>query len=76
MIKIVKNKLKDNTLDIVVNKVVPIRLAKESVERELIKMVMKETNSTYKAARILDVSQSTIARKAKTYNDELLDLIQ
>ncbi|SHJ08157.1 hypothetical protein SAMN02745751_01713 [Dethiosulfatibacter aminovorans DSM 17477] len=72
---IVKNKLKDNTFDIIVNKVIPIRQAKERVERELITMVMKETKSTYKAAEILDVSQSTIARKAKMYNDELLELI-
>lgn len=75
MTNILKNKLKDNTFDIIVNKIIPIRQAKEKVERELITMVMKETKSTYKAAKILDVSQSTIARKAKMYNDELLEMI-
>ncbi|SHI37775.1 hypothetical protein SAMN02745751_00179 [Dethiosulfatibacter aminovorans DSM 17477] len=75
IMNIVKNKLNDDTPDIIVNKVIPIKQAKEKVERELITMVMKEVKSTYKAARILDVSQPTIARKAKRYNDELLDLI-
>lgn len=75
IMNIVKKKLNDDTPDIIVNKVIPIKQAKEKVERELITMVMKEVKSTYKAARILDVSQPTIARKAKRYNDELLDMI-
>jgi DNA-binding protein Fis len=75
IMKIVKKKLEDNTFDIIVNSVVPMKQAIEKVERELITMVMRETKSTYKAAKILDVSQSTIARKSKKYNDELLELM-
>ncbi len=39
----------------------------EALERELIGKALRETGSTYKAARLLKVSQSTIVRKAHRY---------
>lgn len=40
----------------------------EALEKELIARALRETGSTYKAARLLKVSQSTIVRKAHRYN--------
>ncbi len=40
-----------------------------SVERQLIMSSLARTNSTYKTARELGVSQATIARKAKKYKE-------
>lgn len=46
----------------------------EALERDLIARALRETGSTYKAARLLKVSQSTIVRKAHRYNlNELQD---
>lgn len=40
----------------------------EALERDLIEKALRETGSTYKAARLLKVSQSTIVRKAHRYH--------
>ncbi len=45
-----------------------LREALESVERDLIRKALREGGSTYKAARILKVSQATVVRKAQRYN--------
>ncbi|MDO5537170.1 MAG: sigma 54-interacting transcriptional regulator [Desulfovibrionaceae bacterium] len=45
-----------------------LREAVEAVEREAIRKALQEGGSTYKAARILKVSQATIVRKAQRYN--------
>ena len=39
----------------------------EALERDIIARALRETGSTYKAARLLKVSQSTIVRKAHRY---------
>ncbi|MDE5832704.1 MAG: sigma 54-interacting transcriptional regulator [Desulfovibrio sp.] len=39
----------------------------ESLEKEMIARALAETGSTYKAAKILRVSQSSVVRKAKKY---------
>ena len=41
--------------------------AVEALEREMISRALRETHSTYKAAKLLKVSQSTIVRKARRY---------
>ena len=40
----------------------------EALERDLIEKALRETGSTYKAAKLLKVSQSTIVRKAHRYH--------
>ena len=40
----------------------------EALEKDLISRALRETGSTYKAARLLKVSQSTIVRKAHRYH--------
>lgn len=42
--------------------------AVEALERDMISRALRETKSTYKAAKLLKVSQSTIVRKARCYN--------
>ncbi len=49
----------------------PLKDAVEQVEKDLIIRAIQMYGSTYKAAKILGVSQSTIARKAKKYYREL-----
>lgn len=44
-----------------------LKEAVEDLEREMITAALNETGSTYKAARRLNVSQSTIVRKAQRY---------
>lgn len=48
-----------------------LQAAVEEVERRLIMTALAETGSTYKAARRLRVSQSTLFRKAQKYKLEL-----
>jgi len=62
--------MSDIEIDIKINSIMPLKDAKKMVERELITKVMERVGSTYKAAMILEVSQATIARKSKIYNDE------
>ncbi len=50
---------------IVVNQLLPLKLAKEVVEKELIEMVSQQNISYRKMAKILDVNPSTIIRKVK-----------
>lgn len=45
-----------------------LREAVEALERDMISRALRETNSTYKAAKLLKVSQSTIVRKAQRYH--------
>ena len=46
----------------------------EEVEKNLIMAALAETGSTYKAARRLKVSQSTIFRKAQRYRIGLVEV--
>lgn len=47
------------------NEIIPLRQAKELIEKRLIETALKKFGSTYKVAKALGVNQSTIARKAK-----------
>lgn len=53
--------------DIVVNRLVPLNEAMEQVEKKLVEMAYKNGTSTYKAARILGISQSSASRKYIKY---------
>lgn len=50
---------------VVVNKVIPLKKAVQELERQLIQQALAQYGSTYKAAAVLKVNQSTIARKLK-----------
>jgi PAS domain S-box-containing protein len=50
-----------------VSKLMPLKEATALVEYQLIKQAIKEGGSTYKAAELLGVDQSTITRKLKKY---------
>ncbi|SHI34517.1 regulatory protein, Fis family [Dethiosulfatibacter aminovorans DSM 17477] len=65
-------KLLSDMEDIIINRIMPLREAREMLERELITRAMEEAGSTYKAARLLKVSQATVARKSKKYQDDIL----
>lgn len=63
-------------IDIRIDRMMSLKDAREIVERELITKVMNEVGSTYKAAKLLEVSQATIARKSKRYNDEIFNMVE
>lgn len=50
------------------NNFIPIKLAVEALERNIIIKAMEKYNNTYKAARILGIDQSTLVRKRQKYN--------
>ncbi|AGB19728.1 sigma-54 interaction domain-containing protein [Thermoanaerobacterium thermosaccharolyticum] len=59
-----------NSLDgIYVSKLMPLKKASALLEYQLIKKALDESGSTYKAAKVLDVDQSTIVRKLQKYRD-------
>lgn len=51
-------------------KILPLKQAKQQFEKELILHVYNLYKSTYKAAAVLQVDQSTIAKKIKKYREE------
>ncbi|MGI9952136.1 sigma 54-interacting transcriptional regulator [Moorellaceae bacterium AZ2] len=52
---------------IIVSKLLPLREATALVEKQLIEKAIDEYGSTYKAAKVLGVDQSTIVRKLNRY---------
>lgn len=50
-----------------VPELMPLKVAVETVERELVRKALSKYGSTYAAARALGVSQSSIMRKVKKY---------
>lgn len=56
---------------IVVNQIIPLKQAKEVVEKELIEMVSEQNISYRKMAKILEVNPSTIVRKIQKINCDL-----
>ncbi|RJS60800.1 sigma 54-interacting transcriptional regulator [Bacillus sp. PK3_68] len=50
--------------------ILPLKQAKQQFEKELILRVYHLYKSTYKAAEVLQVDQSTIAKKLKKYREE------
>ncbi|MFZ5652647.1 MAG: sigma 54-interacting transcriptional regulator [Bacillota bacterium] len=57
---------------ITVKGILPLKEAVTQVEKQLILNALKEYGSTYKAAKVLKVDQSTIVRKFNKYNNSLL----
>lgn len=55
---------------IIGNKLPPLKEAKKQLEKELILRAYELYGTTYKAAEILQVDQSTIAKKLKLYREE------
>lgn len=51
-----------------VNSIIPLKMAVESLERQLLEKTFAVTNSCYKAAQLLEVDASTISRKASRYS--------
>jgi PAS domain S-box-containing protein len=55
------------TMKVVVNGIIPLKMATEAVEEQLIRRAMERYKSTYKAARALGINQSTVVRKVQKY---------
>jgi transcriptional regulator with PAS, ATPase and Fis domain len=51
----------------------PLNLALEKVERQLIKAALKKYKTTRAAAKALKINYSTVSRKAKKYNLSLIN---
>jgi len=51
-----------------VNRIIPLKLAVESVEKLLLQKTFSIANSCFKAAELLEVDASTISRKARKYD--------
>lgn len=52
---------------VVVKRLIPLKEAVGLTERQILEMVKQKENSSYKAARILKVDQTTVLRKLKKY---------
>lgn len=53
---------------VVVKRLIPMKEAVTMTESQLLEMVRQVENSSYKAARLLKVDQTTVLRKLKKYN--------
>lgn len=62
---------KENIINdpIIVRNLIPLKTAIFELEKQLIIKAIKECGSTYKAAKALNVNQSTIVRKIHKYSD-------
>jgi transcriptional regulator with PAS, ATPase and Fis domain len=58
---------------IMIKGIIPLRDAIKEVEKILVTRAMKQTNNTYKAAELLETSQSTLFRKYKEILGEALE---
>jgi len=56
------------TPEITVKGILPLKEAVDQVERQLIQNALKKYGSTYKAAKVLKVDQSTVVRKSARLN--------
>lgn len=54
--------------EVLVHGIMPLKIAKKQLEKELVFRAYQEFGSTYKAAKALDVDQSTVVKKLKEYN--------
>ena len=55
--------------NIVVNDMIPLRQAREELEKQLVRLAYEEGGSSYKVAEILDISQASAHRKIQKYID-------
>ncbi len=60
--------IKSKDLKTSVPKIIPLKAAKAKVEEELVRVAYAKCHSTYKAAEMLEVDQSTIVKLLKKYN--------
>jgi len=61
------NMVSDNSSEVLVSSIIPMRKAVESVEKQLLKMAYAQYTTTRQMARELEVAASTIVRKAAKY---------
>lgn len=61
------NKCLDQEQAIVLNHIMPMKMAIETIEQLLLEKTFTMVNSCHKAAEILEVNPSTISRKARKY---------
>ncbi|MGE5703159.1 MAG: sigma-54 interaction domain-containing protein [Clostridia bacterium] len=61
----------ENTVSI--QGLLPLKVAKKIIEKELILKAHQLYGSTYKAAKALQVDQSTVVKKLKQYNTTMID---
>lgn len=61
-----------NKHHITINGIIPLREAQEEVERLLFLRAYESFHNTYKAAKVLGVSQPTVVRKVKKYKSSLI----
>lgn len=60
--------LGDDDHPVSVNRIIPLKIAVENVEKMLLEKTFAVANSCYKAAEILGVDPSTVSRKARKYS--------
>lgn len=53
---------------VVVKRLIPLRDAVSMAERQILEMVKEKETSSYRAARLLRVDQTTVLRKMKKYD--------
>ncbi|NPV71497.1 MAG: sigma 54-interacting transcriptional regulator [Firmicutes bacterium] len=61
----IRGQSKPRDVEVMVMGIIPLRTALEEVEKQLISMALEEYGSSRKAARALQVNQSTVVRKAR-----------
>jgi PAS domain S-box-containing protein/TyrR family helix-turn-helix protein len=59
---------KDATDAIKISQILPLKEATEQTERKILQLALNKYKSTRKIAKVLEVDQSTIVRKLKSYN--------
>ncbi len=69
------NKHNDQEQAIILNHIMPMRQAIETIEQLLLEKTFTMVNSCYKAAEILEVNPSTISRKARKYGVRVDDAV-
>jgi DNA-binding NtrC family response regulator len=52
----------DNTAKVICTDIIPLKEAKRQVEEQLVKNAMEVYKTTYRAAEVLEVNQSTVSR--------------
>ena len=69
------HKNNDQEQAIILNHILPMRQAIETIEQLLLEKTFTMVNSCYKAAEMLEVNPSTISRKARKYGVRIDDVI-
>jgi len=62
------NEANDGSAAVSVKRIMPIKNAVAETEKQLLEMVKQVETSSYKAAKLLGVDQTTVLRKLKKYN--------